>query len=232
MRRPAAVAAAVLLLLGAGCGDDGEEAVPPADPLPSADELPTHGAGPEPEAGDIDVPDIPGTTPAPFPSLGFGIAVPQGWNATRLLEGDLDRLADAELDAPFFLEAAESVAATGAVFYAAGVDDEGRVAEIKVDRQEGTDAAAARAAAETAVAGAGATDVHVVEPGDGRVRLDFRLRQPAADDGAPIDALVSQVLVPADGGVWSVVVTSEDEATQSAVLAIVDRSFVVAPPRS
>ena len=228
VRRLAAAAAAALLLLAAGCGDDDGEAVPPADPLPSEEELPTHGGGAQPEAGGIAVPEIPGTTPAPFPSLGFGLAVPDGWNATRLLEGDLDRLADAELAQPFFVDAAEAVAATGAVFYAAGVDDQGRVAEIKVDLQEGIDAAAARATAEAALAEAGASDLSVVAAEDGRVRLDFRLQQPSADDGEPIDAHVSQLLVPDDGRVWSVVVTSEDPATQSAVLAIVDRGFVVA----
>ncbi|HEX4903141.1 MAG TPA: hypothetical protein VFV42_10055 [Acidimicrobiales bacterium] len=226
MRRRFAVALAAALLL-AGCGDDDGDAVPPADPLPEADELPTHGSA-EPETGGIEVPRVPGTFPAPFPSLGFGLAVPQGWNATRLGEEDLERLADAELAEPFFLEAARTVAGTGAVFYAAGIDDGGRVAEIKVDLQEGTDVAAARREAEAAVTGAGATDLRVVEAGDGRVRLDFRLRQPSADDGTPIDAYLSQLLVPGDGGVWSIIVTSEDESTQSAVLAIVDAGFVVA----
>jgi len=231
LRRRAAALAVVVLgaAVLAGCGaDEPDEAIPPADPLPSAEELPDHGGGPEPEAGGIAVPELPGTTPAPFPSLGFGLAVPQGWNATRLSEGDLDRLADAELAEPFFYDAAEAVAATGALFYAAGIDEEGRVAEIKVDRQEGTDVPAARAAAESAVAAAGATDVSVVEAEDGRVRIDFRLEQPSADDGTPIDAHVSQLLVPDDGQVWSVVVTSEDADTQSAVLAIVDAGFVVA----
>lgn len=226
MRRLLATVLAVGLALG-GCGDDDGDAVPPADPLPEADELPTH-ASVEPETGSIDVPEVPGTFPAAFPSLGFGLAVPQGWNATRLTDGDLDRLAEAELAEPFFLEAARTVAATGAVFYAAGIDEQGRVAEIKVDLQEGADVTAARAEAETAVGEAGASDVQVAEAGDGRVRLDFRLEQPAADDGELIDAHLSQLLVPGEGRVWSVIVTSEDEATQSAVLAIVDAGFVLA----
>jgi len=226
VRRALAIALSLGLLL-AGCGgDDGDEAIPPADPLPAEEDLPTHSST-EPEAGQIEVPEIPGTTPAPFPSLGFGIAVPQGWNATRLLEGDLDRLADAELAEPFFADAAQAVAETGALFYAAGIDDEGRVAEIKVDVQEGTDVAGARAAAEAAVAEAGALDLNVVEAGDGRVRLDFRLSQPAADDGEPIDSIVSQLLVPDGDQVWSIIVTSEDQASQDAVLAIVDAGFVL-----
>jgi hypothetical protein len=226
MRRALALAFAAALVLG-GCGDDDGEAIPPADPLPEADELPTHG-GAEPDAGSIEVPEVPGTFAAAFPSLGFGLAVPQGWNATRLAEGDLERLASADLAEPFFLDAARAVAATGAVFYAAGVDDQGRVAEIKVDLQEGADVVGARVAAEAAAGAAGATDLQAVEAPDGRVRLDFRLEQPSADDGEPIDAYVSQLLIPAEGRVWSIVVTSEDEATQSAVLAIVDAGFVLA----
>jgi len=218
-----AVVLAVVLVLGAAaCGDD-DDAIPPADPLPELDH-----EGAEAETGGIEVPEVPGTFPAAFPSLGFGLAVPQGWNATRLGDGDLDRLADAELAEPFFLEAARTVAGTGAVFYAAGIDDQGRVAEIKVDLQEGVDVAAAGAEAEAAVGGAGARDVRAVDADDGRVRLDFRLEQPSADDGTPIDAYVSQLLVPDDGQVWSLIVTSEDEATQSAVLAIVDAGFVLA----
>lgn len=228
MRRVAAAALAAALVLGACSDDDGDAAVPPADPLPEAEDLPTHGGGADPDAGGIVVPDIPGTTPAPLPSLGFGIAIPQGWNATRLLDGDLDRLADAELAEPFFSEAAEAVAETGALFYAAGVDDRGRVAEIKVDREEGTDVAAARAEAEAALAAAGATDLNVVEADDGRVRLDFRLPQASADDGQPIDAHVSQLFVPDGDQVWSIVVTSEDAATQDALLTIVGAGFVLA----
>lgn len=218
------------LLLGAvalaGCNDDEEAAPPPADPLP---ELPAH-TSPEAEAGNLEVPDIPGTTFAPFPSLGFGIAIPAGWNATRLDDDAFERLEDAELAEPFFLEAARNVAATGAVFYAAGVDEQGRVAEIKVDVEDRPEAAsdALRAAAEAEALAAGGTDLNVVEAEDGRVRLDFRLAQESADGGDPIDAHVSRVLVPGGDRVWSIVVTSEDVDTQTAVLSVVDAGFVLA----
>lgn len=224
MRRLLAAALAASLVLGA-CGDDDDEAVPPADPMPDLEDF-DH--TPEPDPGDVAVPEIPGTFPAPLPSLGFGLAVPQGWNATRLGAGDLERLADAELAEPFFRDAAAAVAATGAVFYAAGVDDQGRVAEIKVDLEEGAELGPTRATAEAAAAAAGASDLQVIEADDGRVRLDFRLEQAAADDGQPIDAYVSQLLIPDEGQVWSVIVTSEDPDTQSAVLLIVDSSFVLA----
>ena len=207
-----------------GCSDD-DDAAPPADPLP---ELPAHTA-PEADAGGLVAPDVPGTTFAPFPSLGFGIAIPQGWNATRLDEEAFERLEEADLAQRFFLDAARNVASTGAVFYAAGVDEQGQVAEIKVDVDEGADTAveAVRAAAEAEVLAAGGTDVNVVETDDGRVRIDFRLAQQSADGGEMIDAYVSRVLVPDGDRLWSIVVTSEDAPTQSAVLAIVDAGFVL-----
>lgn len=211
------------LLLG-GCGEDGDP--PPADPLP---ELPAH-TTPEADAGDLEAPDVPGTTFAPFPSLGFGIAIPQGWNATRLDEEAFERLEAADLAEPFFLDAARNVASTGAVFYAAGVDEQGRVAEIKVDVEEGADTATdpVRTAAQAEVLAAGGTDVNVVVAEDGRVRVDFRLEQQSADGGESIDAFVSRILVPEGDRLWSIVVTSEDAATQTAVLAVVDAGFVLA----
>ncbi len=209
-----------------GCNDDEDATPPPADPLP---ELPAH-TSPEADPGELEVPEIPGTTFAPFPSLGFGIAIPEGWNATRLDDEAFERLEDADLAEPFFLEAARNVAATGAVFYAAGVDEQGRVAEIKVDVEDGaeTEAQAVRTAAEAEVLAAGGTDLNVVEAPDGRVRLDFRLEQQAADGDDRIDAHVSRLLVPDGDRLWSIVVTSEDAATQTAVLAIVDAGFVLA----
>ena len=224
--RRTAAALLVAALAVAGCSDDDDAAPPAADPLP---ELPAH-TTPEAEAGDLEEPDVPGTTFAPFPSLGFGIAIPAGWNATRLDDEAFERLEEADLAQPFFLEAARNVAATGAEFYAAGIDAEGRVAEIKVDLDDGAepDLAAVRAAAEAEVLAAGGTDLNVVETEDGRVRLDFRLEQQAADSGDPIDAYISRVLVPDDDRLWSIVVTSEDAATQTAVLEVVDAGFVLA----
>ena len=229
MRVRATLLAAVLAAAAlAGCGDDGDDAAPPADPLPDQSELPAHGGTEEADPGGLDAPDLPGTTFAPFPSLGFGIAVPQGWNATRLDEEAFERLEEARLAEPFFIDAARSVASTGALFYAAGVDEQGRVAEIKVDVDEDADVGAVRAAAEAEVLAAGGTDVNLVEADDGRVRIDFRLEQDTADGGETIDAYVSRLLVPDDGRVWSIVVTSEDADTQSAVLAVVDAGFVLA----
>lgn len=224
-RRSVLVALVLACASVAGCSRE-EASPPPADPLP---ELPPH-TSPEADPGGLEAPQVAGTTFAPFPSLGFGIAVPEGWNATRLDEEAFERLEDATLAEPFFLEAARNVASTGAVFYAAGVDEQGRVAEIKIDVEDGVDTAVdvVRAAAEAEVLAAGGTDLNVVVAEDGRVRLDFRLEQEAAGGGDRIDAHVSRVLVPDGDRLWSIVVTSEDATTQTAVLAVVDAGFVLA----
>jgi len=219
---------AVAILLAAtalvGCSDDDAAEVAPTTTAPI-----TTTTGPQAEAGGIDVPELPGTFAAPVPSLGFGIAVPVGWNATLLSEQALERLDEPDLAEPFFLEAARNVASTGALFYAAGIDDEGRVAEIKIDVQDDadTDPVSVRASAEAAVIEAGGTDVNVVEGDDGRVRVDFRLELTAADADEQIDAFASQLFVPDGDRLWSIIVTSETAATQDAVLAVVDAGFVL-----
>src|SRR5690606_39260933 len=184
------------------------------DPWPEQSEVPGDGGGEEADPADRGLTEIAGTTFARFLSRGFGIAVPKGWNAPRLDDEALAELEEVRLAQPFFLDAARNVASTGALFYAAGVDDEGRVAEIKVDVEDGGDVADVRTAAEAEVLAAGATDLNVVEADDGRVRIDFRLAQPSAEDGETIDAHVSRLLVPDGDRLWSIVVTSEDTETQ------------------
>lgn len=203
-----------------GCGDDDD---------------PSDGAAPSittttrsPESGGIDVPEIPGTYPAAIPSAGFGIAVPEGWQATLLTEDALERLEEATLARPSFLGAAQQVAASGAIFYAAGVDDRGRVAELKIDVQDDADTtpAALDELARSVVDGGQVTDGSVVDddPGDDRIRVDYRITVPSAEDGAPIDALGSQLFVVDGDRLWSLIVTSEDAGSQTALLQIFETS--------
>lgn len=181
------------------------------------------------DTGGIDVPEVPGTFAAAVPALGFGIAVPEGWQATVLTEESLGRLADADLAQPSFLDAATSVASTGAVFYAAGIDEDGAVAELKVDVQDDADTSplAIRALAQSVADSGQVDDVEIVaDPDDDRVRVDYRVVLPSAEDGGTIDVLGSQLFVPDGDRLWSFIVTSEDEATQTALLGIFDASIV------
>lgn len=228
--RSAGAIAAVLLAVAACSGDD-DAATTTTEPEPTEtsvglDHSPTTQP---PETGGIEVPDIPGTFTAAIPSLGFGIAVPEGWQATVLSEDAIERLEAATLSQPSFLDAARNVMASGAVFYAAGIDDEGRVSELKVDVQDGADASPESVAAlATSVAESGKVeDASVTEDlGDGRVRVDYRLPAPAGeDDHAGIETIGSQLFVPDGDRVWSFIVTSEDTASQDALLAIFEASI-------
>lgn len=127
MRTAGALVAALVLVLGA-CSDDDDS----SDATDDTTEIspPTTQA---PKTGGLDIPDIPRTFSVPVPSLGFGIAVPEDWQATLLSEEALSRLGAADLSRPGFVDAAHTVARTGAVFYAAGVGEEGSVAELKID---------------------------------------------------------------------------------------------------
>lgn len=228
-----AALAALLCLVALACSDDDSpSAATTTTTAPVGDHTPTTQA---PETGGIEVPEIPGTFPAAIPSLGFGIAVPQGWQATVLTDEAIERLEAATLTQPSFVEAAKNVFASGAVFYAAGVDDEGRVGELKVDVQEDADASVeAIAALAAAVAESGRVeDATIVDDLDGgRVRVDYRLPATGAVEGddpddpsGAIETIGSQIFVPDGDRVWSFIVTSEDQASQDALLAIFEASI-------
>lgn len=222
-----AVVLAVAVVL-AGCRDDGAGDDASTSTTETTAEITTTTSSP-PETGGIDVPDVDGTYPVAVPSLGFGIAVPEDWQATLLSEDALRRLEGAQLAEPFFLEAAQNVAATGAVFYAAGVDEEGQVSELKIDVQSGasTDIDALRLLAEEATANAELDESEVVELEDGRIRVDYQVTLSSAEDGEPIRAYGSQLFVPDGDRLFALIVTSEQEGVQRDLLDVFQSSFVV-----
>lgn len=224
--RPLWVGVAAALLALVGCSDD-DDAGTAEDPDAEGPISPPTTA--PADTGGIDVPEIPGTFPAAVPSAGFGIAVPEGWQATVLSEDALARLEEAALARPSFLDAARQLFEAGAVFYAAGVDDQDRVSELKIDVQDDADTSQeAIMALAGSVEGSGqVTDAVVVEddPEDDRIRVDYRIALPSADDGTPIDALGSQLFVVDGDRLWSFIITSEDTDTQTALLQIFDESI-------
>lgn len=233
-RRAAAVVAAITLLFSA-CSDDdaasdqtSEESAGDGSSSTEPD-APLHTPTAEAETGGIDVPEMKGTFPVAVPSVGFGIAVPEGWQATLLTDEALQRLEQADLARPSFYDAAKQMAATGAVLYAAGIDDEGRVSELKVDVQDDADTSpeAMRDLAGSVANSDQVTDGVVVEddPDDDRVRVDYRIALPSADDGETIDALGSQIFVADGDRLWSFIITSEDPDTQTALLQIFDATI-------
>jgi hypothetical protein len=196
----AALGAGLFLWGGGGSGDDGDAALPSTT-------IATRGL-------DIATPD--GWSAIPLPSLGFGLAVPEGWESVVLSADGLGRLADAVPKVPGFVDAAHNAAQSGAVFYAAGVDDADHVTDLKV-----------RAASDTGVTDrAGledyarrlATDAELPDPEIGVVgdtewpTVDVRYHSPAANEGESATEGTERSILAPNGVVYSFVVTSEDPA--------------------
>jgi hypothetical protein len=168
------------------------------------------------DAGGLDITAPDGWDAIPLPALGFGLALPSDWESVVLSAEGLERLADAAPAVPGFVDAAHNAAASGAVFYGAGVDADGRVSDLKV-----------RAAAETGVTDAAGLEAYArdlstaaqlpdptitVVDGARWPTVDVRYIAPAAEGGDdPIQGTERSVLAPS-GVVYSFLVTSEDPA--------------------
>jgi hypothetical protein len=195
--------------------------------------------------GGIDVPAPDGWTAIPVASLGFGVAVPPGWEATVLTQEVLESLERASPQVPGFLDLAHAAAESGAVFYAAGEDDAGRLADVKVRAAPGAgvgDVAQLEDYARQLASSAGLEDA-AIERVEGAerptVRMRYRVaRAPASpEDGAddagsdagstttstgpgPATAEGTETLVAGPNDiVWSVIVTSEDPAAHDDLAA-------------
>ena len=177
---------------------------------------------------DIAAPD--GWTDVPLPTLGFGIAVPPGWEATRLDAQGLASTSEASPAVPGFVDAAHAAAQSGALLYAAGVDAEGRVTDLKVLAEaldSGiTDAAGLQTYALQLVSSASLSPTVEVVPDTAQPTVEARFQATAqrpvegADDGSTeeVTAEVTERLVLSPRGViYTMIVTSEDPATHDDV---------------
>jgi hypothetical protein len=183
------------------------------------------------QTGGMEVPTPSGWRAIPVPRLDFGVAIPGGWEAAVLDDEALSDLAGASPLVPGFLDAAHAAQQSGSVFYAAGVDDQDRVTDLKVrvvPRPEpavadvaGLEALARQLAGESGIAD---PDVSVVD-GAARptveVRYSTTAQRPGENEGdPPVDVAVRAterwVLSPS-GAVYSLIVTSEDAPDHDAV---------------
>jgi hypothetical protein len=206
-----ALVAVVALSAGAGLAfaarDQGTD-VEPLPPLPTQRDV---------DDGGIDVPVPDGWFAAPVPDLGFGVALPDGWEATVLADEVLDGIRTSTPAVPGFLEAAHAAQQSGAVFYAAGADEEDRVTDLKVRAapEAGVEDAAGLADyARALAADAGLDEPEVEEVDADRPTVRSRFTVQATDeDGAPVEVTGTETLVLGPRGVvWSLIVTSEDAA--------------------
>lgn len=84
-----------------------------------------------------------------------------------------------------------------------------------------------RSTAQSVADSEGLEDVEVAEAEDdsGRVRVDYRIVLPGAEGGGDVSAVGSQILVPDGDRLWSLIVTSESQAEQDALLTIFESSL-------
>jgi hypothetical protein len=230
-----ALAAAVVLAVGllgwmvwpSGDGGDDEPAAP--------DTSETSGGGHGDvtsttlATGGIEIDAPEGWATAPVPDLGFGIAVPPGWEITLLSPDGLAALANAAPAVPGFVENAHAAASAGGVLYAAGQDPAGAVSDLVVRAAPATGVADVEGL-ETygrdlaAGAGHGNPSIDVVE---GAARPTVRLRFQVGAEGEVAEGTETLVLGP-DGLVWSVVVTSDDAATHDELAATITDTLTLA----
>jgi hypothetical protein len=184
------------------------------------------------DTGGIEVSAPDGWTAIPVAGLGFGIAVPPGWEATVLAPDVLESLERSSPQVPGFLDNAHAAAEAGAVFYAAGVGEAGRVADVKVRAVPGAGISSieqledfGRQLSERA----GLGDVPIEAVGDAE-HPTVRMRYGLGAGGGSTEARGTETLVAGpDDIVWSVIVTSEDPATHEALAEQVAGTLAFAP---
>jgi hypothetical protein len=221
-----AVAAAVLLVavavglwatLRSGDEDPGSSADAAADQSVTSTSMVTGGI-------EVDLPDatVRPWRAVPLPQLGFGLAIPADWEAVVLSDEALADLAGATPAVPGFLEAAHAARQTGAVFYAAGADDQGEVTDLKVRAEPGTgitDVAGLEAYVRQLAAEAGVTNPEIVIQeafANPTVDAEYAVtaEHPSDPPGpAPVRLRVrgtDRVVLSPRGVVYSLIITRED----------------------
>jgi hypothetical protein len=216
----ALVGGLVAAIVGA-IGGDGDDATDGASPTSTTI-----------DSGGIDVAAPDGWTAIPVASLGFGIAVPPGWEATILAPEVLESLERSSPRVPGFLDNAHAAAEAGAVFYAAGVDESGRVADVKVRAVPGagiTTIEQLEGFGRELSGRAGLGDVPIVAVGDAE-RPTVRMQYGLGGGGGSAEAQGTETLVAGPHDiVWSVIVTSEDAATHEALADQIAGTLALAP---
>ncbi len=206
----------------AACGDDGSDSDASAS---------VAGAGHGSTSTTLDfgglaleVPD--GFYAVPVPADGFGLAVPDGFQATLLTDEAVEVLRAANVPDTGFVSAALKAAEAGSLFYAAGLSPDGAVADVKLDVQaaDDPDALVAQVSSEVA-ARPDLEDVEVETDTDaGVVRIRFTTPGP---EGSTTRAQGTQFLFRGPDAVWSMIITSEDEAGHDLVADGIGATFVL-----
>lgn len=213
MRVVAAAALAAVLLVCGACGDDDDSA------SPTSTTMATGGIS-------IETPD--GWLSVPLPMFGFGIAVPPGWEATRLDSEALASLGQADPAVPDFASAAHNAYTNGSVFYAAGADPQGRIADVKVGAALDTgvkDPAGLEAYAQNVATGLVDPAVTVVPETD-HPTVDIRFRGQGTGSAGELTVEGTQRLILSPrGAVYSLILTTESPETHDQLAAEILKTF-------
>lgn len=218
-----ALAAVVAVVALAGCGDDGTSAPEATGPRPTSGLDHTSPSTADLGGLPLEVPD--GFVPIPVADAGFGLAVPEGFQVTLLTPEALDRIEGLGVSDEGFLAAARTAARTGAILYGAGIEPDGAVTDVKLDVQFVDDPDAALLTLTDEIGrNPDLADVEVSADAEaGEVRIRFTTEGPGASR-----AQGTQFLYRAPDAVWSLIVTSEDDATHDLVADAIGDSFVLA----
>ena len=186
-------------------------------------------------AGDIRVDAPDGWQVIPVPDLGFGLAVPPGWEATLLSSAGLATLAGSSPRVPDFKELAHTAARQGGLLYAAGVDRQRGVSDVVVRGAPDTgvkDIAGLEAYARELAARAGRPDQEVTVVGGAErptVRLRFEVGGSGAGGGR---AQATETLVAGPNDVvWDVTVTSDTASSHDALARRITDTFTLGKAR-
>ncbi len=180
--------------------------------------------------GDLDLEVPEGWQPIPVPALGFGLAVPPGWEAVVLSPDGLATLAGSTPAIPGFVESATAAAGEGGLVYAAGQDATGRVSDVIVRAAPETgvtDVAGLEAYATTLANAAGRSDPQV-EVVEGAAQPTVRLQFAVGTGDERAEGTETLVLGP-NGLVWSVTVTSDDPALHDDLATSITDTLVFSP---
>lgn len=232
MKRSAtSLLAAVALVVGAtlgACSDDDEsgsaasgQTEPPAHATTTSTPL---------DFGELELEVPDGYFPIPVPDAGFGLALPEGFEATLLSPEAIDRLGQSRAAGEGFVGAALEAADSGALLYAARVEPDGAVTDVKLGVRFGDDPDALLLSTVAEIeARDELADLAVNSDSEaGTARIRFTTAGP--EDG-PERAEGTQYLYRAPGAVWSLIITSEKSPDEHETVsdAIAD-TFVVTPP--
>jgi hypothetical protein len=156
-----------------------------------------------------------GFQPVPAASIGFGLAVPTSWQGAVLTDAAMKILEKTPGVGKAFVDSARQAKAAGSIFYAAGVDEQNRVSDLKVQRLS---PAPIDQLGQNALHAAPAGAAFTMEGDRGKVRF--------TTSGMGITAQGTQWLIPRTDAVWSLVITSETADAHDALAAAIAGSVV------